>query len=697
MNIYSFSSLIAGLICFFFSLFVFLKGTKKPLNQAYSLTTLLAGIWTSLPFVLSITKDENLSIFSARIIYFFASFLPTSGYYLMNVLLEEETKKIRFLIFLSLCFAFLSLTSLNIKSVIKFAPCFTVKPGIFYILFVIFFISVFLEIMFKIFKVTKKLYGSRRNQLIYTNLAYLTGGVGAVLHFVSAYTSMEPFPHDIFVAIFPFILTYAILKHRLMDIRLAITYTTIFIITYIFVLGIPFVFLTIAKSWLIRIYGLNWWVIPLSLFVLLAIIGPFVYIYLQKKAENVLLYRQKVYQDVLKQAAKQLTTIHNLKKLLNLIVHTITKVAKISYAAIFLYDEEKDCFILKAQRNLKEKIDYIEKDENLISLIKEQKTPLFYEEIKDKINKKIEVLKPVLIVPGILRDKIIGFLILGEKTTKEDFSQEDIDTFSLLANEATLAIENAILYESMEEEINRKTKELLETQRQLIQLEKLATVGTLAGGVAHEINNPLTAILTNAQILLSTCDNLDEDEKESLQLIEEAAKRCKVIVQKLMLYAKKPKEEEFKEVDLLNVIKNVLSLIGYQLNQENINININAKEKEYKVLGNQNELEQVFTNLILNAKDAIKQIKKFGNINIYLSKDKNKIVAEVEDDGVGIPKEIIPKIFDPFFTTKDVGKGTGLGLSICQAIIERHKGKIFVESEPNKGTKFTIEFPPLTL
>jgi len=241
-------------------------------------------------------------------------------------------------------------------------------------------------------------------------------------------------------------------------------------------------------------------------------------------------------------------------------------------------------------------------------LIKEQKTPLFYEEIKDKINKKIEVLKPVLIVPGILRDKIIGFLILGGKTTKEDFAQEDIDTFSLLANEATLAIENAILYESMEEEINRKTKELLETQRQVIQLEKLATVGTLAGGVAHEINNPLTAILTNAQILLSTCDNLDEDEKESLQLIEEAAKRCKIIVQKLMVYAKKPKEEEFKEVDLLNVIKNVLSLIGYQLNQENININ--AKEKEYKVLGNQNELEQVFTNLILNAKDAIKQIKK---------------------------------------------------------------------------------------
>jgi two-component system NtrC family sensor kinase len=112
-------------------------------------------------------------------------------------------------------------------------------------------------------------------------------------------------------------------------------------------------------------------------------------------------------------------------------------------------------------------------------------------------------------------------------------------------------------------------------------------------------------------------------------------------------------------------------------------------------MGNQNELEQVITNIILNARDAIKQAKSGGEIHIGLEKEKEWIKVNIRDEGIGIRKEIIHKIFDPFFTTKDVGKGVGLGLSICQSIVEKHKGKITVDSEPGRGTEFSIWLPRL--
>ncbi|RKY29654.1 MAG: hypothetical protein DRP74_08455 [Candidatus Omnitrophota bacterium] len=195
-------------------------------------------------------------------------------------------------------------------------------------------------------------------------------------------------------------------------------------------------------------------------------------------------------------------------------------------------------------------------------------------------------------------------------------------------------------------------------------------------------------------MLLALNNSLDVDSKESLELIEEATKRCRTIVQKLMTYAKKPLETaEIYELNLLNVIKNVVLFLEYQLGQDNIKIIVDAKENAYSVMGNQNELEQVITNIVLNARDAIRQIKKGGNINISLSKSGEWIRIEIKDEGIGIPQEAIPKIFDPFFTTKEVGKGTGLGLSICQSIVEKHNGLIAVKSEPNKGSIFTIQFP----
>jgi signal transduction histidine kinase len=187
-----------------------------------------------------------------------------------------------------------------------------------------------------------------------------------------------------------------------------------------------------------------------------------------------------------------------------------------------------------------------------------------------------------------------------------------------------------------------------------------------------------------------------EFDQESLEIIDEATQRCKTIVQKLMTYAKKPLEAiGVNEVNLLVVIKNVIDFLKFELEQENIKVVLNAHQDDYLIMGNDSELEQVVTNMILNAKDAIGKIRKEGKIEITLSQNDDRLKMEIKDEGIGIPKEIINRIFDPFFTTKEIGKGLGLGLSICHSVIEKYNGIITVQSEPDKGSIFTVKLPKI--
>ncbi|MCX5708280.1 MAG: HAMP domain-containing sensor histidine kinase, partial [Candidatus Omnitrophica bacterium] len=147
------------------------------------------------------------------------------------------------------------------------------------------------------------------------------------------------------------------------------------------------------------------------------------------------------------------------------------------------------------------------------------------------------------------------------------------------------------------------------------------------------------------------------------------------------------------QVNLIEVVQNTVNFLKFQLEQENITLEVHADGNSYPVLANHDELGQVVTNIVLNAKDAIKQIKKSGTVYISISEDKTNTIISIKDEGVGIPKTILNRIFDPFYTTKEVGKGLGLGLSICQTIIEKHNGKILVESQVNKGSTFIIKLP----
>ena len=239
---------------------------------------------------------------------------------------------------------------------------------------------------------------------------------------------------------------------------------------------------------------------------------------------------------------------------------------------------------------------------------------------------------------------------------------------------------------------NEMTRKLYEAQRKVYQSEKLASLGRLAAGVAHEINNPLTGVLTYSSFLLKRCAD-NPDHKKDLEVIVRETKRCREIVKGLLDFARQEAPKK-SNVSINDVVNQTVSILDNQFNLQNISIQINLTGNLPVIWADANQLQQVLINLLVNAADAIGS--KGGKIHIVTRADKlnekDAVLIEVTDSGKGISEENLTKIFEPFYSTKGQ-KGTGLGLAIAWGIIGKHNGKIDVISEVGKGTTFTLRLP----
>lgn len=255
--------------------------------------------------------------------------------------------------------------------------------------------------------------------------------------------------------------------------------------------------------------------------------------------------------------------------------------------------------------------------------------------------------------------------------------------------EGKVGIASVGIFTDLRERI-RMQERLEQTHLQLVQSEKLASLGKLAAGVAHEINNPLGGILMYAKMMLEDMSP-DDPRTEDLKQIIEQTLRSKEIVRGLLEFARQTGKEK-GVVDLNHSLDQALALFENQAIFHNIDIIREFDQQLPQITGDSSQLNQVFINLIINAADAMPN-KGTLRIQTHYHPEQEIVGISFEDNGCGIPKKNFSKIFDPFFTTKDVGKGTGLGLSMSYGIIERHGGKITVQSQINKGTIFTIELP----
>jgi two-component system, NtrC family, sensor kinase len=237
-----------------------------------------------------------------------------------------------------------------------------------------------------------------------------------------------------------------------------------------------------------------------------------------------------------------------------------------------------------------------------------------------------------------------------------------------------------------EEDVTEKRR----LEATLAQSEKLAAVGQLAAGVAHEINNPLTAIIANAQILQRKLSPDEEDERDMVDLIIRAGDRAAQVVRNLLDFARK-EQYEFAPTDLNETIRRALALAQHELAARSIRLTFEPAENLPLIQASHDHLQGVWLNLLMNAVDAIDDQQ--GEVRVTTSRHGNEARVTVADNGRGIPPGRISRIFEPFFTTKEPGRGTGLGLSVCHRIVKQHGGHMLVDSQIGRGTEFTVVLP----
>lgn len=389
-----------------------------------------------------------------------------------------------------------------------------------------------------------------------------------------------------------------------------------------------------------------------------------------------------------------MTRIKNLSRLLDLTVIQIVRTVRITHATIFLYNKDKNIYELKASRGKSKKEIGTELNPNniLVKSLFIVRTTLAYDEI-DKYVKKIKArgmlisasdigdlrllmkqLDAAVCIPAFIEDELIAFLVLGEKQSAEIYTQEDLDTFTTLINQAALAIDHALAYE-----------ELVHTRDQLVKVEKLATMGEFATEVAHEIKNPLQAIKAFSELINEKYKDKEFREKFS-KLVTAEVDRIDNFVRQLVKVAH-PLPPKLDIVDINELLTSVLELMENDLANNNISVKKQYDINPVRIQADKDQLKQVFLNIITNAIDAMKNSRN-RLLTVSTFSIQSNAIVKIADTGCGIPPDSISRLFNPLFTTKE--KGSGLGLSIVDTIIKNHKGKLDVESKIGEGTTFII-------
>lgn len=313
----------------------------------------------------------------------------------------------------------------------------------------------------------------------------------------------------------------------------------------------------------------------------------------------------------------------------------------------------------------------------------------------------------VVVAPINGRDRLLGFVAAGSSAQgRKAFLELDnaaSEMVGTIALQLGSMIENARFHRALQEQVDERTRELRQAQADLVQSAKMAAVGQLGAGVAHELNNPLCGILGYAELLLAKFEKQDVRVEEIkawrryVETIEREAARCKEIVEHLLSFSRKPVSVRSEPVHLGRAIGEILSILGNQLKIGNVAVVTDMSPDMAQVLGVANQLQQVFANIILNAQQAMPgggELRIIGkNVPDADGRKIGKVQIEFTDTGGGISEKHLPRIFEPFFTTKQDAKGTGLGLSVSFHIIREHRGSIDVRSQLGAGSTFIITLP----
>ena len=691
---------LTGITTLSLGVFVYFKNRHAKLNKIFLAVSISMAIWGFGQGC--IHSNYALSFTAARVIHFFVPFIAAFFFHLMTVLTEKPHKK--FLLFSYITAALFSILGGFTKTIVASNPImkisstftmqYSVGPGKLYIPYLLFFMLVVGYGNLMLYCAYRESSGTKRNQLKYMLIGSVIGFIGGISNFLYVFgINLYPLiPYATYMVTFYVVIaTYAMIKHRLLDVKIALSRTGLLLLIYGLVIYISFQSMVFLQPYLQKNLGDKWLLVPIVTYMFLATAAPFIYLYAQRKMEEKLFKTQRKYQKTLKQLSGRMTRIRNLTKLLDLTAIQIVRNVGLTHVDIFLYNKDKDRYILKTSRGRFKKQAYSElkADNILIKSLYSIKGPLVFDEISNYGNKATKAFKETtpsfdtdslkqamrnieaaVCMPGFIENHLIGFLVLGEKLSAEVFTQEDLDIFSTLANQATLAIDNAQSYE-----------ELISTKDQLLKGERLATIGEFASEVAHEIKNPLQAIKAFTELAYEKREDRSFIKKFS-NLAKQEIERIDNFVRQLVKVSH-PLPPKFGPVDVNEILDSILELMENDFNANNITIKKEYAMQSLRIEADKNQLKQVFLNLITNAVDAVEKTAK-KVITVNTDRSGTGIIISISDTGRGIPADSMPHLFNPLFTTKETG--SGLGLSIVDTMVRNHKGSIEVKNSAGEGS-----------
>ncbi len=702
MNFFTISSLLIVITNLLMAGFLFYRGHSKKISLLWGRFCLVVAVWGLGAFMASLAKSMESSFFWWQFANISSLLAPTL---FCHFVLTYLGKPKRFFIISIYCIAFcvllvnffarhLFIGELSFMFNQFYYIDWTNLRTPLYLTFYLFFYWILLPYSFLL--LLKRFFhskGQERNQLKYFILGMLMGFSGAHLLWLPAF-GVNVYPYsNILIAFYPVIIGYAILRYRLMDIRVAITRAGIFILVYSLVLGFPL--------WLGYKYQL--WLYATWAMLVLATAGPSIYIYLQKKAEERILQEEGRIQEFLTQASYRINRIKELPKLLEAIIDLVFKTLNVSNVSLYMLDSLSQQYILKAGKHRPAAPDSIEGDSPFIHALKQQETPLVYEEFRLQSDareqkqrfleaiEQIKTLRAQVIVPMHRFESLIGFLVLGDREDKGTYSPGILNALTILANHASPAIENCQYLEA-------QTKRMEEEGFH----ERIASLDMMASSFAHEIDNPMAVVKSETEFLIneffeeikgSLTEEKQKEFKEITAYILESSIRVSAMVKAIEEYSRMG-TGELKPVRVNDAVDGFLTLINPQFKKEKIKFIQNVDEKLPFILGEKVQLEEIFMNFATNAMHAVRNNKeKIITLKIF-QKDDTTVKIEFSDSGYGIPPKIINDIFLASVTTKGSSEGTGLGLFRVRKIVDLHKGKAWAQSRgEGQGAQFIVELP----
>lgn len=700
---YSIPPLLAGTLILACGLWVLLNNPRGVTNITFSLVGLGACIWLFSQFMSYSASRDGDALFWGKSSYVGVVFIPAFVYHFSTSLLSgirQYSKRwtaTNYLI--STAFLFLIPTPYLINGQHAYFWGHYPQASALHPLFLLYFCAVGGFSLYQLYQGYKSKDGLHTRESIQLKYVFWAFAIGfaASIDFVQSY-GIELYPSGfVFASLWVMIVTYAIAKHQLLDIELlpaekwGLPFAQILavVVLYFFVL------------FLIRLFtgSMQYLLAGILLATTLAVAGLFVSLPREvEKATAKFLFRKRYdAYETLTAFSRAMVTILDLSALNNTIMTTLSNVMGIKIISLFLLDKEKNEYVLAAAHGTSSDelqgqrfsadhaLPYSLGRAQAIVVREELQHPT-YSKADQPILETLERLESEVCVPLVNKDRFIGFINLGPRDDHRMYSEEDLKLLTNLAQNAAVALDNAMLYEDL-----RRSKILMR------RTDRLRSLETIAGGFAHEIRNPLTSIKTFIQLAPERKQDEEFIDQFSTVAIEDV-RRIERLIQEILDYARYM-EPKFMEDDINEIVASCLYFVEVKANSKSIEIHKELTPDLPQVRLDRQQIKQVLLNLFLNAMDAMGErgglltirtrrlIKPTGDVWVQI---------EVADSGSGIAGADLEHIFDPFFTTKHESgerEGTGLGLTIVHQIIQEHNGSIEVDSKLGSGTIFLVTLP----